>query len=85
MRGAPVPPEEYVEDGEPVLDDAALAAGGWAHGIRVWEQMGKAYEWYLSTAGRDLPDGLDNAQMWSLRKAIRRELLEELRLDVSQA
>lgn len=85
MRGAPISPEEYAaEDGLAVLDDEALMEGGWASGLRVWEQVGKAYEWYFSQGG-DHPDGLDNAQMWSLRKAIRRELLEELGLDVSQA
>lgn len=70
MRGAPIPPEEYRdEDTDPVLDNGALKAGGWAVGLDVWEQMGKAYEWYLGQA--DTPSGLDNAQMWSLQEAIK--------------
>jgi hypothetical protein len=84
MRGAPVPPEEYAEEGEEVLTDEVLERGGWAHGLSAWEQLGKAYEWYLSTGG-DHPSGLDNAQMWSLRKAIRREFAEEIGADVSRA
>lgn len=88
MRGAPVPPVELwdAEDGEPLLDtDEKLEAAGWAAGLHVWEQMGKAYEHYLYYGGGDKPSGLDNAQMWSLRRAIRRELLEELGMDVSRA
>ena len=77
MRGAPVPPQEYAEVGEPVLDDAALKELGYAYGLGVWEQMGKAYEWYLSH-NADAPSGLDNAQMWSLREAIRQELRDEI-------
>jgi hypothetical protein len=69
MRGAPVPPEEYADDGERVLTDAVLDDGGWASGLKVWEQMGKAYEWYLGQA--ETPDGLDNAQMWSLQEAVK--------------
>lgn len=76
MRGAPIPPEEYARDtepGDPVLTDDELAAGGWAAGLDVWEQMGKAYEHYLNPPGgrADYPDGLDNAQMWSLQEAIK--------------
>jgi hypothetical protein len=58
MRGAPISPQEY-------------AAGD---GLAAWEQIGKAYEWYLSEGERrgDVhPDGLDNAQMWSLQEAIK--------------
>jgi hypothetical protein len=71
MRGAPVPPEEYTEPGEQVLTDEVLAAQGWAYGLRAWDQLGKAYEWYLSEGRGDHPDGLDNAQMWSLQEAIK--------------
>lgn len=72
-----MPPSDYAEAGAPVLDDAALKELGYAHGLDVWEQVGKAYEWYLSNAP-DAPGGLDNAQMWSLREAIRQELRDEL-------
>src|SRR3954467_6413248 len=71
MRGAPVPPQEYTEPGEQVLTDEVLAAQGWAYGLDAWEQLGKAYEWYLSEGRGDHPDGLDNAQMWSLQEAIK--------------
>lgn len=77
MRGAPVDPAEYDEFTEPLTDEI-LENAGYATGLHVWEQMGKAYEWYLSN-NQDVPDGLDNAQMWSLRQAIRAEALAELR------
>jgi len=71
MRGAPIPPEEY--DGEHLNTDEKLRAAGWAAGLDVWEQVGKGYsEWYLKD------DTLGNAQLWSLRQAIRAELLAEL-------
>jgi hypothetical protein len=80
MRGKPISPQEYAAgDGSgetPVLTDEKLAEQGWAHGLGVWDQIGKAYEWYLSTGG-DKPDGLDNAQMWSLQEAIRAEAIRE--------
>lgn len=86
MRGSPIDPSEYVDDGEEVLTDEVLERDGWAVGLSVWEQMGKAYEWYLhAPGGADIPTGLDNAQMWSLRKAIRREFAEEIGADVSLA
>lgn len=73
MRGAPVHPDEY--DGEHLNTDEKLKAAGWAAGLDVWEQVGKAYEWYGPNDG----DGaLQNAQLWSLRQAIRAELLDEL-------
>lgn len=77
MRGAPVPPEEYTEPGEQVLTDEVLAAQGWAYGLDVWEQIGKAYEWYLGEGRGDHPDGLDNAQMWSLQEAIKAQAIRE--------
>lgn len=71
MRGAPIHPDEY--DGEHLNSDAKIEAEGYAAGLDVWEQVGKGYsEWYLED------DTLGNAQLWSLRKAIRRELIEEL-------
>lgn len=64
MRGEPIPPAEY--DGEHLDTDAKLEAAGWAAGLDVWEQVGKAYgEQYLGD------DTLGNAQLWSLREAIR--------------
>lgn len=74
MRGAPIHPDEY--DGEHLNSDAKLEAAGWAAGLDVWEQMGKAYEWYLHD--NDEGDTLANAQMWSLREAIRAELKAEI-------
>lgn len=75
MRGAPIPPAEY--DGEHLDTDAKLEAAGWAAGLAVWEQVGKAYEWYL--ADNEEGYALGNAQLWSLREAIRAEHLAELR------
>jgi hypothetical protein len=74
MRGAPVPPEQY--DGEHLNTDEKLEAEGWAAGLDVWEQVGKAYEWYGPGDG-----ALQNAQLWSLRQAIRAEYLAELRAE----
>lgn len=71
MRGAPIHPDEY--DGEHLNTDAKLEAEGWASGLRVWEQVGKGYsEQYLGD------DTLGNAQLWSLRNAIRAEYRAEL-------
>jgi hypothetical protein len=72
MRGAPIPPAAY--GGEQWDTDEKLRADGWAAGLDVWEQVGKAYcEHYLGD------DALGNAQLWSLREAIRAEFLAELR------
>jgi hypothetical protein len=72
MRSAPIPPDEY--DGEHLNTDEKLEAEGWAAGLDVWEQVGKAYtEHYLGDST------LGNAQLWSLREAIRAEHLAELR------
>jgi hypothetical protein len=73
MRGAPVHPDEY--DGEHLNTDEKLRNEGWAAGLDAWEQVGKAYEWYLSAGGNDAPGGLDNAQMWSLQQAVRAQAL----------
>jgi len=70
MRGAPIPPAEY--DDENVLTDARLEEDGYATGLDVWEQVGKAYGNYVEVGV------LANAQLWSLRQAIRAELLAEL-------
>ena len=71
MRGAPVPPAEY--DGAHLDSDEKLSDEGHAAGLDVWEQVGKGYcEHYLKD------DILGNAQLWSLREAIRAEYLAEL-------
>lgn len=76
MRGAPIPPEEY--DGADLNTDEKLRAAGWAAGLDVWEQVGKAYEWY-GPGGDGVDAGaLQNAQLWSLRQAIRKELSDEI-------
>lgn len=71
MRGAPVHPDEY--DGAHLNTDEKLRDAGWAAGLDVWEQVGKGYsEWYVKD------DTVGNAQLWSLRRAIRRQLIDEL-------
>jgi hypothetical protein len=70
MRGTPIHPDEY--DGEHLNTDAKLEAEGWAAGLRVWEQVSKGYGNYLGD------DTLGNAQLWSLRNAIRAECRAEL-------
>ena len=72
-RSAPIPPAEY--DGEHLDTDEKLRAEGWAAGLDVWEQVGKAYGNYLGD------DTLANAQMWSLREAIRAEYRAEMEAD----
>ncbi len=69
MRGAPVHPDEY--DDEHLNTDEKLRAAGWGAGLDVWEQVGKAYEHYIGDGA------LENAQLWSLREAIRQELRDE--------
>lgn len=90
MRGAPIPPEQYEsEDVGEVMTDEFLERNSWAFGLRVWEQLGKAYEWYLGH-NADRPDGLDNAQFWSLQEAIKadarhgekQEIPEEPKIEV---
>lgn len=71
MSGEPINPATY--DDPPVWpDDAALEAGGYAAGLDVWGQVTKAYENYLEDAA------LANAQLWSLREAIRGQQRAEL-------
>lgn len=68
--GAPIHPDEY--ESEHLNTDEKLEEAGWAAGLDVWGQVDKAYGNYLG-------DGtLSNAQLWSLRRAIRREFLAEL-------
>lgn len=63
----PVSPQEYGEG----QDDVGLEAAGYASGLDVWDQVDKAYGNYLG-------DGtLANSQLWSLREAVRAELLAE--------
>lgn len=71
MRGVPVHPNDY--DGEHFNTDDKLQAAGYAAGLDIWEQVGKAYcEHYLGN------DTLGNAQLWSLREAIRAEMRAEI-------
>jgi hypothetical protein len=68
VEPAPTPTPTAITEPGTAADLAGVAAG-----LDVWEQVGKGYsEWYLKD------DTLGNAQLWSLRQAIRAELLEEL-------
>lgn len=70
-RYAPIHPDEY--DGEHLNSDDKLRDEGWAAGLAVWYPVSKAY-------GNALGDAtLANAQLWSLREAIRAEHEAELR------
>jgi hypothetical protein len=64
----PSSPADY---GEGPADDAALEEAGYAAGLDVWDQVAKAYENYLGDGA------LANAQLWSLRQAIRAQAREE--------
>lgn len=68
MSPGPIHPDEY-GDSEGINTDAGLREQGFAAGMDVWGQVEKAYGQYLGT------DVLANAQLWSLREAIRAELL----------
>lgn len=49
--------------------DEKIAEAGYATGLDVWDQVGKAYEWYIHDSGG--PGGnLDDAQLWSLKRAV---------------
>lgn len=76
-RGAPINPDDY--DGEHLNTDEKLEAEGWAFGLGVWEQVAKAYGNYLGD------DTLANAQLWSLREAIRAEFRTETMKVIEQA
>lgn len=66
--GSPVSPEEYGEG----MNDAELEAEGWAVGLDVWGPVEKAYGDFVSDST------LANSQLWSLRAAIRAEVLTEM-------
>jgi TPP-dependent pyruvate/acetoin dehydrogenase alpha subunit len=70
MSSAPCDPAEF---GEGPVGDAALEAAGYAAGLDVWDPVTKAYEIFLGDGA------LANSQLWSLREAIRAELLAEQR------
>lgn len=55
-----------------VLTDEQLAADGWATGLDVWEPVIKVYREAVANSV------IANSQLWSLREAIRAELLDEL-------
>jgi hypothetical protein len=68
MSRPPVSPQEY---GEGFADDAALETAGYAAGLDVWGPVKKAYANFVGD------DALANSQLWSLREAIRAEVLAE--------
>lgn len=68
--GGPIPPAEY--DGERLDTDEKLEAAGWAAGLDVWSVLDKV----LGEAVRN--GTVANAQLWSLREAVRAEHLAEL-------
>lgn len=69
--GGPIPPAEY--DGKRLDTDEKLEAAGWAAGLDVWSVLDKV----LGEAVRN--GTVANAQLWSLREAVRAEHLAELR------
>lgn len=69
----PTEPSEYNEGTPGPLNDADLEAQGKAAGLDVWEPLTKAYIAWL-----DGHNNLANAQLWSLREAIRAEYAAEL-------
>jgi hypothetical protein len=69
MSFAPESPAEYGDEDWPSVE--AVAADDYATGLDVWEPVTKAYRNFLGDSG------LANAQLWSLREAIRAELLAE--------
>lgn len=80
---APTDPREY---GEPDTreyggqdTDAALEEEGWAYGLDVWSVLQDVY-------GRAVADSeVANAQLWSLREAVRAELLAEIVAEATAA
>jgi hypothetical protein len=68
MVSAPCSPQDY---GDGPADDAALEADGWAAGLAVWGSVTKAYANFTGDGA------LANSQLWSLREAVRREVLAE--------
>jgi hypothetical protein len=69
--GGPRPPEQY--GGENLDTDEKLIAADYAAGLDVWTHVRKAY---IDHLGGD--NILANAQLWSLREAIRDELQAEM-------
>lgn len=67
---APEPPAEY---GGEYQTDAELEEAGYATGLAVWACVDDAYSDYLDGDGE-----LANTQLWSLREAVRNELIQEL-------
>ena len=72
---APVSPAEY---GAGYPDDEALEAAGYAAGLDVWGPARKAYENFVGNGE------LANSQLWSLREAIRAELLSEFVTEIGK-
>lgn len=64
-------PYDPAEDEDGRWDEARLEREDYATGLDVWGQVKKAYENYLGDPG------MANAQLWSLRQAIRAELRAE--------
>lgn len=67
----PVSPAEYGEG----MNDAELEEAGWAAGLDVWGPVDKAYSNFVGDST------LANSQLWSLREAIRRQVLAEAERD----
>lgn len=63
----PCSPQEY--GGE--WDERRLEAEDYATGLAVWGPVTKAYENFLGNGD------MANAQLWSLREAIRKEMADE--------
>jgi hypothetical protein len=66
----PIPPADY--DGEHLDTDEKLRAEGWTAGLDVWAVLDKV----LGDALGD--SAVANAQLWSLREAVRAEQRAEL-------
>lgn len=70
MSSAPIHPAEYDPDDPYTVE--RVDEEGYAVGLDVWDPVDKAY-------GNFVQDGaLANAQLWSLREAIRAEYRAEL-------
>lgn len=67
MTRGPMSPQEYGGG----LSDDELDAAGYAVGLDVWAQIEKAYSSYIGNGT------LANSQLWSLREAVRAEVLSE--------
>jgi hypothetical protein len=69
----PSEPDNPADYGDPrwVNGNRDLDEAGYAFGLDVWDQVSKAYVNYLGDGG------LANAQLWSLREAIRAQAAGE--------